>query len=275
MPVIPAEYAPYVYSLLFAAMFGGGLVYYRAMGRLLDDGGRVRADLFGFVDAPVLAVIVIFFGLAAVPAFLPKDAVEPVALRAEQILPSAIQFAVFPLGVVIFLVARNVSLIEVFGLRKVRLAKVLAYALGFLASLMPLFFLVTDFAAKKLGNEAQLQPLVELYQEGVKQRDWKVILHTIFAAAILAPIGEELLFRGYLYPAMKRLIGGVPSGIFGAVLFAAIHHNAVGMPGLALLAVALTIAYEWSGSLLVPIFMHCFFNSLSLAASAWMALSPK
>ena len=275
VPVIPAEFESIAYAVLFVAIAGGCLVYYRAALRLLDGGGRVRSDLFSVVDMPVLGVLVTFFGLTAAAAFLVATPAESMALKPEQILPSAIQIAVFPLGVVIFLIARNVSLVEVFGLRRVRLARALAYALGFLAALLPLFVLVTDLAARQLGSDAQLQPLVELYQAGVKQRDWRVIWSTILAAAVIAPIGEEILFRGYLYPAMKRFIGAVPSGIFGAVLFAAIHNNAVGMPGLTLLALALTIAYEWSGSLLVPIFIHCFFNSLSLAVSAWMALSPK
>ena len=275
MPVIPVEYAPIIYSVLCAAMVAGCVVYYRALVRLFEDGGRVRSDLFGFVDAPVIGVLVTFFGLTAMSAFLVTSPVEPAVLKVEKILPGAMQFALFPFGVVIFLIARNVSLIEVFGLRKVRLLKAVAYALGFLAALMPLFFLVTDIAARKLGSDAQLQPLVELYQEGVKQRDWKVMLHTILAAAFIAPIGEELLFRGYLYPVLKRFIGAVPAALIGAVLFAAIHNNAVGLPGLTLLALALTIAYEWSGSLLVPMFIHCLFNSISLAASAWMALSPK
>ena len=264
-----------IYSVLFAAMFVGGVVYYRALTRLLDGGGKVRADIFNFIDVPVIGVLVTFFGLTAASAFLLAAPAEPVVMKGDKILPGALQFALFPFGIAIFLVARNVSLIETFGLRKVGLFRALGYALGFLAALMPLFFLVTDFAARRLGSDAQLQPLVELYQQSVKQRDWTVILHTILAAAVIAPIGEELLFRGYLYPALKRFIGAVPSAFLGALLFAAIHNNAVGLPGLMLLALALTIAYEWSGSLLVPVFIHCFFNSLSLAASAWMASSPK
>ncbi len=264
-----------VYSVLFAAMFGGCVVYYRALGRLLNDGGRVRCDLFGFADLPVLGTAITFFALSAASAFLVKTTVEQQPLRVEQIIPSAIQFALFPLGVLVFLVARNVSIVEAFGLRRVRLAPALGIALGFLVALLPLFLLVTGLAAWKLGKDAQLQPLVELYQEGVKQRDWKVILHTIFAAAIVAPIGEEVLFRGYFYAGLKRFIGAVPSGFFCALLFGAIHNNVAALPGLTLLALAQTVAYERSGSLVVPIMMHCLFNSVSLVASAWMALSPR
>jgi membrane protease YdiL (CAAX protease family) len=53
------------------------------------------------------------------------------------------------------------------------------------------------------------------------------------------------------------------------VLFAAIHNNALGFPGLTLLALALTLAYEFTGTLLVPVFMHACFNGISLFVMWW------
>ena len=212
-------------------------------------------------------------GLPAVTAWLVKtpDATE---LKAEHILPAAFYYAVFPVSILFFLSARNVSIVEVLGLTKVRPLKALGYALGFLAALLPLFVLASEFATRKLGSDAKLQPLVLLYQDAVRQHNWQVVLHTVLAAAVIAPISEEILFRGYIYQTLKRYIGAVPSAFIGALLFAAVHNNAAGFPGLALLALALTIAFEWSGSLLVPIIMHATFNSMSLAWGAWMASRP-
>ncbi len=270
---VPQHVAPGVYLLLFGALALGCRVYYRALGRLANDGGRLRRDLLGFPDVPVFVVILTVLGLSVVSAWIVKGP-EASELKAEHILPSAFQFAVFPLGILFFLYARNVSLAEVFGLRKVRPLKAVGYALGFLAALLPLFALASEFASRKLGSDAKLQPLVLLYQEAIRQHDWQVVLHTCLAAAVIAPISEEILFRGYLYQTLKRYIGAVPSAFIGALLFAAIHNNAAGFPGLALLALALTIAFEWSGSLLVPIIMHATFNSMSLAWGAWMASRP-
>lgn len=270
---MPQNVAPAVYVLLAGALALGCRVYYRALGRLADDGGRLRRDLLGFPDVPVLAVILAVLGLSVVSAWVvnPPDATD---LKAEHILAGAFQFAVFPLGILFFLYARNVSIAEVFGLRKVRLLKAAGYALGLLAALLPLLILASEFASRKLGSDAKLQPLVLLYQEAVRQHDWQVVIHTCIAAGVIAPISEEVLFRGYLYQTMKRYIGAVPSAFIGAVLFAAIHNNAAGFLNLTLLALALTIAFEWSGSLLVPIIMHAAFNSLSLAWGAWMASRP-
>ena len=58
---------------------------------------------------------------------------------------------------------------------------------------------------------------------------------------------------------------GVPAGILiNAALFAGIHLNAPSFAGLFVLAVCLTLAYEWTGSLLVPMAMHALFNSISI-----------
>ena len=270
---VPQHVAPAVYLLFFGALALGCRVYYRALGRLANDGGRLRRDLLGFPDVPVLAVILAVLGLSVVSAWIVKSP-EATELKAEHILAGAFQFAVFPIGILFFLYARNVSVVEVFGLAKVRPLKALGYALGFLAALLPLFVLASEFATRKLGSDAKLQPLVLLYQDAVRQQDWQVVLHTCLAAGVIAPISEEILFRGYLYQTLKRYIGAVPSAFIGALLFAAIHNNAAGFPGLALLALALTIAFEWSGSLLVPIIMHATFNSMSLAWGAWMASRP-
>lgn len=277
MHVVPEHYAPYLYGMVFIAMFAGCLVYYRALTRLGAGGGRVRIDLFGIADMPVVATILIVLGLSAVSAWMvegPKAAEAAAKFKPEHILPGALQFAIFPLGIVFFFYARNVSAIDVFGLRKVPVLRALGYALGFLIALLPLFFLTTDLTARCLGGDTELQPLVELYREGVRNQDHRVIWHTFLAAAVIAPISEEVLFRGYLYPALKRLIGALPSAVISAVLFAAIHNNAVSLPGLTLLALALTIAFEWSGSLMVPVFIHSLFNSLSLVIAALTAHQP-
>jgi membrane protease YdiL (CAAX protease family) len=47
------------------------------------------------------------------------------------------------------------------------------------------------------------------------------ILTIFVAAVVVAPLVEEFLFRGYFYGVLKRYVGGLPSGLFTAALFAA------------------------------------------------------
>ena len=82
-------------------------------------------------------------------------------------------------------------------------------------------------------------------------------------AVLLAPVAEEALFRGILYPAIKQT-GHPRLALWGSsLLFAAVHMNAVSFVPLALLALVLTLLYERTDNLLAPIAAHVLFNALN------------
>lgn len=83
------------------------------------------------------------------------------------------------------------------------------------------------------------------------------------AAILLAPLAEELLFRGILYPAIKQA-GHPRAALWGTSLaFAAIHLNLATFLPLLTLALVLTWLYETTGNLLAPIAAHSLFNSMN------------
>jgi membrane protease YdiL (CAAX protease family) len=86
------------------------------------------------------------------------------------------------------------------------------------------------------------------------------MLVTIF----VAPLAEELVFRGILYPAGKH--AGFPRlALWGtSALFAAIHFNLAIFLPLLLLALVLTWLYEKTDNLLAPIAAHSLFNAVNL-----------
>jgi membrane protease YdiL (CAAX protease family) len=83
-------------------------------------------------------------------------------------------------------------------------------------------------------------------------------------AMLLAPLAEEILFRGILYTAVKQ--AGFPRlALWGSVLlFAVVHMNAVTFLPLAVLALFLTALYERTDNLLAPITAHAVFNTVEL-----------
>jgi membrane protease YdiL (CAAX protease family) len=135
--------------------------------------------------------------------------------------------------------------------------------------LLPLFMLVTSIAYQFLDGHTESQELVKIYQHAAKTGKSEVLWQVLVAAVIIAPVTEEILFRGYFYGVLKRFAGPVPAALGVSLLFGAIHNNALGFPGLTLLALGLTLAYEWSGSILVSIFMHAWFNATSLLVMWW------
>lgn len=86
------------------------------------------------------------------------------------------------------------------------------------------------------------------------------------ATIVLAPIAEEVIFRGILYPAIKR--AGYPrAALWGtALLFGLIHFNVATFLPLSFLAVALVFVYEYTGNLLACITVHSFFNAANFVA---------
>jgi len=80
---------------------------------------------------------------------------------------------------------------------------------------------------------------------------------------LLAPVAEEILFRGVLYRVARQF--GFPRIALwsSSVLFAAIHFNVAAFPSLLLLALLLVWLYEKSGNLLAPIVAHMTFNSIN------------
>lgn len=80
---------------------------------------------------------------------------------------------------------------------------------------------------------------------------------------VLAPVAEEVLFRGILYPWIRQL--GFPKlALWGsALLFALVHFNAVTFFPLFALALLLTFLYIRTGNLFAPIIAHSLFNALN------------
>jgi membrane protease YdiL (CAAX protease family) len=79
----------------------------------------------------------------------------------------------------------------------------------------------------------------------------------------LAPLAEEILFRGILYPAVKQA-GYRRLALWGtSVLFAVIHVNLATLLPLLTLSVALTLLYEKTNNLLAPIVAHALFNAIN------------
>ncbi len=83
-----------------------------------------------------------------------------------------------------------------------------------------------------------------------------------FAALVLAPVGEEVLFRGILYPLLRQRSRALAAAVTG-VLFAGVHFYPVGFLPFAFLSLALVAVYEMTRNLFAPILLHSLFNTLN------------
>lgn len=99
----------------------------------------------------------------------------------------------------------------------------------------------------------------------LENKQWSLRLLMIFFATILTPIFEELIFRGLLQTYLRDLDYSPWQSIFIASIIFSILHPLMHLPALLILSVCMGYAYERSGSLLRPIFIHLFFNAATIA----------
>ena len=86
---------------------------------------------------------------------------------------------------------------------------------------------------------------------------------------LVAPVVEELFFRGMLYNAPRRRLDLVVAVPLQAIVFGLAHpFGLADMTGVALLGVAFALVYEWRRTLLTPILMHFVVNVLGIALMA-------
>jgi len=166
--------------------------------------------------------------------------------------------------ILVFLRQHNIRWRDALGLRNANLNKSLLLAAGALALALPVVLglqHVSVLALDKLGWPPEDQRAVELLI-GAKS-GWQRA-YFVFFAVVLAPVAEEFIFRGTLYPFVKQL-GWPKLAVVGvSFLFALIHLNAPTFVPLFVLALVLTWLYEKTDCLLAPIAAHSLFNTANL-----------
>jgi len=106
---------------------------------------------------------------------------------------------------------------------------------------------------QKLGFNVFAEPYV-------RPSDMTELTLSVIAAAIVAPIGEELLFRGALLSAWERR-GRGPAILITAVLFAMLHGSVLGLPGEIYGGILLAQLVLWTDSIYAGLAFHSVYNA--------------
>ncbi len=196
------------------------------------------------------------------------DGGKDVPLEAKytpEVLAASMFFQLLLMGMVCAFMIRRIKQSEWLGLRwkQWRLALLIAPATVFFIW----FVLVTvhysgwnGWLERTLGIEG-MQESVKLLQEA---KDPLVVALMALAAVVVAPLAEEVVFRGYLYPAAKHFCGPPGAMLFSSLVFAAAHGNAVALLPLFVLAMLLCLVYELTGSIWASISVHFLFNAATV-----------
>lgn len=165
----------------------------------------------------------------------------------------------------LFLKEHDMSWSDGFGLKKFPERSLIIGAAAS-ALFLPIAFTlkaVSDLTLVYFGREVVNQQSVLVIS---KATAWSELVTFAILTMILAPIAEELIFRGILYPAIKRTGFRRLAWIGSAFLFAAIHVNSSTMLPLFAFALLLIALYEFTGNLVASIAAHSLFNAVNLVA---------
>ena len=207
--------------------------------------GVLLAAVGGFlVDIPALAL-----GVHVTSSHVPAGL---------EIADTAVQDVGFVVAAVFFaqLGGRRVSAAQ-FGLRSTRLWR----SVRLVAATVIVF--LTFSASWSAVFNAPKEKLLE--QLGTGESVALLLLSAVLTCA-LAPVCEELLFRGFIFPALRNWRGPGLAAVITGILFGGIHAGsapAIDLVPLAVLGVALCALYQSTGSIYPCFVAHSLNNSLA------------
>ncbi len=219
---------------------------------------------FGLPEA-FLATGLVLFLLMSVTASVGS----PIQLSSRDLVANFL-LALFIVFVVAgFLKLRGIDIDSLGGFSRTSLKRALSTAVVLLLAAAPLILFAEALTQNAFGSGSSRQEIVDLFNSSrtIEQRVMIIVL-----AVVVAPISEEFIFRFFIYGVLRRYFGIAIGLVFNALLFAAAHNHLPSAAPLFVLGGCFTLAYEWSGSILVCMAMHSLFNSVQLIFLAFPEL---
>ncbi len=144
------------------------------------------------------------------------------------------------------------------GLRSFR-----GWTLGLGCGLMIISFVFNFFYAMVLAQfDLRAQPnLIPVFAN--LSSPWWLLL----AGIVVAPIVEEIFFRGFVFAGLAGRYGWLKAGLISAALFSVIHLQPLALPPIFILGFIFALLYQRSGSIWPAILMHLSTNAVGLGAA--------
>ncbi len=232
--------------------------------------GNVLSRPYDWSDGiAALLLLAIFISSSNAGSSPPETTEHTGALGGENSAASLLIGMVFMLAIALAILAymriRGQEPGEMFGIRLLPPLRAALFGAASLAlvygAMLGVRFLVQEFVFHGNWPDNSTQEPIEVYKTsgGIF---FKLMLG--LAAVVVAPIAEETIFRGFLYGVTKRFSDRWFAAIFTSLVFACVHNHVGSAVPLFTLAMGLSIAYEITGCLLVPIAMHSLFNAFNL-----------
>ena len=116
------------------------------------------------------------------------------------------------------------------------------------------------FLVRLFGNPSGSNPLLELVLES---RDPLALSLLALTAVVLAPLFEEVIFRGTLLPVLARRTGRGTGVVLSGLLFGMAHISIGELAPLTVLGIGLALVRLSSGRLFPCVLMHSLWNAVT------------
>ncbi len=161
---------------------------------------------------------------------------------------------------------------EALGLRPLRLGRHVAQGIMVFGVTLPLVPALSGWLAGLLHDAFAGWPIAFSQQDAApavsvpSARAWLLLSYGV-VAVIVAPVAEELIFRGFLYGALRRRLTPLAACGASAVIFAAMHldPDSAAFGAAMIMGLVLAATYEKTRSLYVPMVVHALTNAYVLA----------
>lgn len=157
--------------------------------------------------------------------------------------------------------------VEVLGVRRENVRSDISFGLGagalaWLASTLIVGNIVVRIVDAVSKKEIESPDQLDYSSPGAL-----ILAVTAFGVIVVAPIAEELFFRGFVFGAFRRRLRFVPAAVFSSALFMIAHVPFwLIFPSIFTLGVFLAWMYQKRGTLIPCIVAHALFNAIGFAA---------
>ncbi len=217
-------------------------------------------DVAEIIAVLTLGVVVAAIGAAWVRTSVGGENAHPLLLAVQYCVVAAIAlaFVLWRVG------AHSSRPLRSVGLRAPHPLRLISFGIGGYAVLVSLAFLLALVMRSVVGDAVPLTSTAENLVESTHTTGDLIIFAVL--VCVIAPIFEEIIFRGYVYAGLRRFLSPPRAMAVAGLLFAAVHLSPEALVVITLLGVALCYLYERTRSLLPGMIAHGLHNGIVLAA---------
>ena len=247
-----------------------------SLGRRALADSAPRRNNMPFYLAPILFCL--SFGTVSLVAWIAGELTRGLPDWQSSVVDNIISSVGAVLTVIVIIVlarAHFARRLRGFGLSIRALPRDMVAAPLYLLAACPLIMLAVkltiDVAQYASDPEYQMQQHQQL--KVVTEHPQLVLRIFVVAGAVaIGPLFEELLFRGLVQTTIRSFLSEAgdrvwPAIVLSSALFVTMHQDRSHWPALFVLGLCMGYAYEKSGSLWRPIFIHAIFNATAVAAA--------